>query len=384
MRRNGPKTSGNDAPARPVTMRDIARRLGVSRPAVSAALSDRPYTIALSDGLRGRIRRAAAAMGYRPNVLARSFIKQRSYLVGFLGRREYFLYALETLGAIESVLDGKGYSLLAFLHGDTPEDQGRHLQRCLERRVDGLIVAGAPGKSKSRLDLQIGDLRRRGLPLVQIYRRTFRGVPVVMGDDRAVGYLATRHLIGLGHRRIVHYTHEDYLDRACPPRDRDARDRYEGYARAMREAGLEAAVATFPTRDYFPLTGGYAPGAAAGAAGVVRHPARFTAAVCFCDYVALGLLRGLRALGRRVPEDLSIVGCDDIDLSRASEPPLTTLAPPIGRIGREAAGRVLDLMEGRAVSDLVLQPEIVVRGSSGRAGRQAFRTRRPRRTPGAP
>jgi LacI family transcriptional regulator len=347
-------------------MRDIARRLGVSRPAVSAALSDRPYTIALSLALRDRIRRAATDMGYRRNFLAQSFIKQRSYLVGFLGRREYFLYAYETLSGIESVLDEKGCSVLAFLHGDTPEDQGRHLQRCLDRRVDGLIVAGAPEGRRGRIARPLGELQAKGLPIVQVYRRLYPGIPVVMVDDGAIGALATRHLIDLGHRRIVHYTYDDYIDRLEPGRNRDARERYEGYARTMREAGLEPAVATFPTSRYHPLSGGHAPGAASEAASVLSPSARFTAAVCFNDYVALGLLKGVRALGRRVPEDLSIVGYDDIDLSRAAEPPLTTLAPPVREIGREAAARILDLIEGRPVKDLVFRPALLSRDSTAR------------------
>jgi LacI family transcriptional regulator len=286
--------------------------------------------------------------------------------VGFLGRREYFLYAYETLSGIESVLDGKGFSVLAFLHGDTPEDQARHLQRCVDRRVDGLIVAGAPEGRRGRIARTLEGLRAGGLPIVQVYRRLYPRLPVVMVDDRAIGAAATRHLMGLGHRRIVHYTYDDYVDRLEPGRNRDARDRYEGYAGAMREAGLEPAVVTFPTGRYHPLSGGYAPGAAEGAAAVLDHPARFTAAVCFNDYVALGLMKGARTLGRLVPEDLSITGYDDIDLSRAAEPPLTTLAPPVREIGREAAARVMEMIEGRPAEDLVFQPAHLPRGTVAR------------------
>jgi LacI family transcriptional regulator len=345
-------------------MDDIARRLGVSRPAVSAALADRAYTIALSDALRGRIRRAADTMGYRRNVLARSFIKQRSYLVGFLGRREYFLYAYETLIGVEEALDPAGCSVLSFLHGDTPEDQRRHLQRCVDRRVDGLVVAAAPEGRGGRTVRLVEGLRSKGLPVVQVYRRLLPGVPVVMADDHAIGTLATRHLLELGHRRIVHYTYDAYVDRRNPGQDRDARDRHAGYARAMREAGLTPAVVTFPAARYFPLDTGCAPGAMEGAARVARHPARFTAAVCFNDYTALGLLRGLRQAGVRVPEDFSIIGYDDIDLARASDPPLTTLAPPLRKIGAEAARRVLDLIDGRPATDLLFEPGLRVRGTT--------------------
>ncbi len=361
----------NDDGARPVTLRDIARRLGVSRPAVSAALSDRRSTIGLSDALRARIRREAVALGYRPNLLARSFIKQRSYLVGFLGRAEYFLYAYETLSAVERVLDPAGFSILSFLHGDTGEDQQRHLQRCLDRRVDGLIVAAAAEGARGPMAGQVAALRRSGFPLVQIFRRLLPDVPVVMTDDRAIGYRATRHLLALGHRRIAHYTYDAYGDRRNPGHDRDAKDRHAGYAQAMREAGLTPAVVTYPASRYFPLDAGFAPGAREGASRVARHPARFTAAVCFNDYTALGLLRGLRAAGVRVPEDFSIVGYDDIDLARAADPPLTTLAPPLGRIGAEAARRVLDLLAGRPAANLLLEPGLRVRGTTAPPSRRS-------------
>jgi LacI family transcriptional regulator len=358
------RRDGTDVRVRPVTMRDIARRLGVSRPAVSAALSDRPYTIALSDALRGRIRRAAAGLGYRRNLLARSFILQRSFLVGFLGRAEYFLYAYETLIGVEEALDPAGCSVLSFLHGDTPEDQRRHLQRCVDRRVDGLVVAAVPEGRGGQASRLVADLRAKGIPAVQVYRRLLPRVPVVMVDDTAIGYLATRHLLALGHRRIVHYTYDAYPDRQNPGRDLDARDRHAGYVRAMREAGAKPEVMTFPTARYFPLDAGYAPGAREGASRVAAHPARFTAAVCFSDYVALGLLRGLREAGLRVPQDFSVVGYDDIDLARASDPPLTTVAPPLRQIGREAARRVLDLIAGRPAKDLLFEPALRERGTT--------------------
>ena len=358
------RRDGTDGGARPVTLRDIARRLGVSRPAVSAALSDRRSTIGLSDALRARIRREAVALGYRPNLLARSFIKQRSYLVGFLGRAEYFLYAYETLSAVERVLDPAGFSILSFLHGDTGEDQRRHLQRCLDRRVDGLIVAAAAEGARGPMAGRVAALRRAGFPLVQVFRRLLPGVPVVMADDGAIGYRATRHLLAHGHRRIVHYTYDAYADRRNPGRDRDAKDRHAGYVRAMREAGQTPAVVTFPAARYFPLDAGFAPGALEGAVRVARHPARLTAAVCFNDYVALGLSRGLQRAGVRVPADFSIVGYDDIDLARASDPPLTTLAPPLRMIGEEAARRVLGLMEGRPATDLLFEPALRDRGTT--------------------
>jgi LacI family transcriptional regulator len=344
-----------------VTLKEIAARVGVSRPAVSAALSDRVSTIVLSAPLREKIRRTAAEMGYRRNLLAESFTQQRSFLVGVLGRREFALYAMDLMAGIEPVLDARGVAPLAFLHGATADDQERQLQRCLDRRVDGLIVAGAPG---GRLPARIEELRRKKFPIVQLFRPTFSKVPVFGVDDEQVGLLQTRYAIELGHRRIVHVTHDEVEASGKPIEHRDARGRLAGYARAMREAGLKPVSLTFPASKYFPLVGGGSPGAADCAARLLGHSGRFTAAVCFSDYVAIGLLRGVGALGRRVPADLSVVGMDDVEMASASEPALTTLAPPIAAIGRAAAGAVLDLLDGKRVSNCEFEPEIVPRAST--------------------
>lgn len=329
---------------KPITLREIAEKLGVSRPAVSAALSEKRTTIHLSAALRARIRKAAETLGYRRNVVAESFIQRRSFLVGFLGRREYFLYAMDTLAGIEPVLDAAGLATLSFLHGNTAEEQERQLRRCLERRVDGLIVAGAPEDPGGILAARIEELRRRGVPLVQVYRKTFPRIPSVRVDDERIGWLQTRRLLELGHERIVHVTHDAY--RAGTKEHLDARGRWEGYARAMREAGLKPAVETFPATRYFPLTGGRAAGARD-----VRIGGRYSAAACFNDYVALGVMDGLRALAY---EDVAVLGYDDVEAAAAAG--LSTFAPPMKALGRAAAEAVLAQIGGRKAVDVLLEP----------------------------
>lgn len=346
---------------RPVTLKEIAAKVGVSRPAVSAALSDKKSTIVLSAALRERIRRTAAEMGYRRNVLAESFTQRRSFLVGVLGRREYGLYAMDLLAGIEPVLDARGVAPLALLHGTTAADQERQLQRCLDRRVDGLIVAGAPGGG---LAARIEELRRQGFPLVQLFRRTFPKVPLIRVDDERIGRMQARYALELGHRRIVHVTHDGVHAPGRPIEHRDARERAAGCARALRQAGLAPATLTFPASRYFPLTGGACPGAAEAAARLLGHAARFTAATCFSDHVALGLLRGVRALGRSVPGDLSVIGTDDVEMAAGSEPALTTLRRPTAAIGRAAASAVLDLIDGKRAGDVDLEPELIPRAST--------------------
>jgi len=348
--------------AKRVTMKDIARAAGVSRPAVSAALSSKASTIALGPETRRRIKALAEQMGYQRNILARSFIEQKSYLVGFISREEHFVYALATTKGIEEVLENLDYSLLIFYGGNTPAEQTRHLKRSMARKVDGLIVSTAPEPPGGPNRDEIWKARETGLPVVQVYRKIIPDIPVVMTDDRTIGKLATQHLIGLGHRRIAHFTHDQYTDEATYGQNLDALQRYQGYEQAMRDAGLEPIVVTYPAATYGGL--GYSRGARQYAERLANHPARFTAATTFADFVAVGLLKGLQDLKLRVPDDISIVGYDDIEAATVVDPPLTTLRQQSRQIGREAVRMVLDMMADKAVSDVILEPELVVRAST--------------------
>src|ERR1700733_9471623 len=126
--------------AEQITMAHVAERAGVSRSAVSAAFSDRTSTAVLRSETRRRILAAADELGYRPNILSRSFIKQRSYLIGMLGREGFFLFLLGTIKGIEDVLEDTDYSLLTMYRGNDVAEQAQHLRKCDSRRVDGIII----------------------------------------------------------------------------------------------------------------------------------------------------------------------------------------------------------------------------------------------------
>lgn len=341
-------------------MADVAKRAGVSKALVSVALSGRDCTVSLSEETRRRILAIVEELGYRPNRLAQSLATRRSFLVAMLGREAYFVFALETIKGIEEVLRERHYSLLTYYDGSWAEDQGRHLHLALERQVDGLIVAGAPEAADGPNHRKIADLRRQGLPMVQLYRRIYPGIPVVMADDELAGYLAARHLLELGHRRIAHVTHQGYEDLDLPGMHADACLRAQGYRRAMREARLKPEVLTYkaellPGIDYTQAVQPLLPRLQAGG---------FTAATCFCDYAAISLCQQLQAAGVRVPEEFSVVGYDDAPSSAIVSPSLTTLGPPLRDLGRTAALRFFDLMEGRVAGDAVFAPQMVVRNST--------------------
>lgn len=358
-----------------VTMAQVARRAGVSRSAVSAAISNRPTTVGLNPKTRAQILKVAEQLGYRPNILSRSFIKQKSFLIGMLGSEDFFLFALETIKGIEDILETTDYSLLTFYNGSRAGDQAKHLQKSISRCVDGMIVVAAPEPQDGPNHRLVKQLRDGGMPIVQIYRRMFPDVPVVVMDDEQSGYLAARHLIELGHRRIAHVTHSRYRDEEMPGLEADARRRCDGYLRAMREAAIEPVVITFDRSGFFGLGANDYTGYCADAARQLAAASpRFTGITTFNDYTSLGLLHNLTEMGVSVPEDISLVGYDNVEAGMLMRPALTTVRPKLFDLGRLAGKMILQMMEGQSVADVVLMPELMVRESTARPARIAAQT----------
>jgi LacI family transcriptional regulator len=348
-----------------VTMAQVARRAGVSRSAVTAALSQRATTVGLNPDTRAQIRKIAEELGYRPNLLSRSFIKQKSYLISMLGSEAFFLFALETIRGIEDVLEQSEYSLLAFYHGSDSVDQTKHLQKSLSRRVDGLIIVGAAECADGPNHRLLREMQQSGMPVLQIYRRTFLGVPAVLMDEEKAGFLSTRHLIERGHRHIAHVTYREYRDELLPGTHVEAKLRCDGYVRAMREAGLEA---TILTHHQFGENGSglddFMSRCSEPARRLAESRPRITGVTTFNDYTAIGLLHNLREMGVSVPGDISIIGYDNAEAGMLMRPSLTTVRPRLLDIGHIAGDAILQMLEGRAVHDVVLEPELVVREST--------------------
>ncbi len=345
-----------------VTMADVARRAGVSRSAVSAAFSDRETTVGLNPATRVQILKAADELGYRPNILSRSFIKQKSFLIGLLGREVFFLFALDTIKGIEDVFEATDYSLLTYYHGSWAGDQAKHLRKSIARRVDGMMIVGAPEPADGPNRRLVRQLREGGMPILQLYRRIFDEIPVVMMDDEQAGYISTIHLLRLGHRRIAHVTYVGYRDDVLPGTEDEALRRSDGYVRAMREAELEPAILTFDRGDMRGYPNDYTDVCAPAVRQLVDG--RFTGITTFNDYTTIALMNNLRGMGVRVPDDVSIVGYDNAEAGILMRPALTTIRPKLFEIGRLAGEMILKMLDDKPVHDIVLEPELVVRGST--------------------
>src|SRR3954471_3820997 len=332
--------------SRAVVMADVARLAGVSQQTVSRVLNQSPH---VRPDTRERVLEAIRRLGYRPNRLPRAPGTRRTRTLGVLAFDTTLFGPASTLLAIERAAHDAGYSVS--IAGLRALDAGTLLgavERLREQGVDGVLVI-APQESAAGGLLQ---LAAHDIPVVATEAGPAGGVPLVAVDQVAGARLATEHLLALGHRTVWHV--------AGPPDWPEAQDRVRGW-----RAALEAAGAPVPP----PLPGDWS--ARSGyALGQLLGPA--TAVFAGNDQMALGVLRALHELGRRIPEDISVVGFDDIPEAAYFTPPLTTVRQRFDEIGRRALGLLVEQIEhGTRRAGETVAPELVVRASSGAAGEES-------------
>jgi len=337
-----------------VTIREVARRAGVSTATVSRILSgastSRPATVAA-------VRAAAQALDYRPSSIARSLKTHSTGTLGLIVTDVHNPFFPELVRAVEDAAWERGLRIMLCNGARDPRREADYLTLLQERRVDGLIVAAG-----HVTDEYAAELARTAVPVVIVNsERDDLAVPTIVSDNRAGGRLAAEHLLGHGHRNVAIVT--------GPPEDADAEDRIDGALEALVTAGIG--------RDQVPVIVGIGPGA--GTQTVDRLLADrpdVSALICFNDVTAIEVIRALRAGGRRVPEQISVIGFDDIDAAAWVEPPLTTIVQQKGEMGRWAVRRLVESITGAAghaghAERVVLPVWLCVRGSTGPAPRPA-------------
>lgn len=301
------------------TIAQVAARAGVSTATVSRVLSGRSQG---RHGTRERVLEAVAALDYRPSDVARSLKRRATRTIGLLVTDIQNPYFPQLVRAIEDRAHASGYALLLGNGTDDPEREAAYLESLAARRVDGLIIAA------SRLTRRHATaLERSRTPTVLVNCEVPDGRwPAAMSANRDGGRIATEHLAALGHRHLGLVTVEG---------EAAAEERAAGIDDVLRTAPAGTALTTQVS------AAGVVAGEASARRLLERHP-DVTGVVCYNDALALGVLRGVRATGRRVPQDVSVVGFDDIDLAAVAEPPLTTVAQDIRGLGRWAVGRLLE------------------------------------------
>lgn len=334
-----------------MTLRDLAKRLGVNPSTVSRVLNRDP-NVRISETSRARILDLAAATGYRPNRLARSLKLQRTHVIGMLIPDVTNPLFSALFRAVDEVASATGYQVILCNTGDSPVRLEQHLEALSEGHVDGVLIATA-----HRTDPVIEKLRYRRLPYVLVNRRrdgdedTF-----IIPDDRNGARVAIEHLVSLGHRRIAHIAGFLEISRSA--------DRLNGYREAMESFSLEPMVWLTPAAGLDEVAGEM------GLVELLKSPQRPTAIFAANDLAAVGVIASARHMGLEVPRDLSVIGCDDIPMSKYIEPSLTTVRYPFHEVGRRATEQLVGLIQGEFRGNehraqIVLPVELVPRGSVG-------------------
>jgi LacI family transcriptional regulator len=331
-----------------VTIRDVARVAQVHPGTVSRALNEQTRAL-VNDETADRVLRAAEELGYRPNPIARGLKTNRSYTIGVLIPDITNPLFPPILRGIEDRLDDAGYTSLIVNTENDADRERSHLEALRLRQVDGFISATA------RLDREVlADLGARGTPLVLV-NRSFEdaSVPAVAVDDREGTRLAVDHVARLGHERIAHL--------AGPQNTSTGHRRYLGFLEAMQTAGLSTDDAPVSFSAWFTEEEG-----ARLCAELLDRSPELTAIIAANDLLAIGCYDVLAERGMRCPEDISIVGFNDMPLVDRLQPPLTTVRVPQREIGMAAADLLLERLaedEG-PVREILLEPTLVVRAST--------------------
>ncbi len=335
----------------PVTLKDIAREAGVSIATVSKVLRDEPETF-IGARTRDKVVTVARQLGYRQNLHARTLRLGKSELIGLMAYDVTTRVALLRLQAADRAIRERGYRTAVWIAAARQDAELRALEECQSSMADGLLLI----QPSAELTVEaLKPLLESGIPVVTMAQVPGVDLDCVTVDRKVGGYLAIDHLIRLGHRRIA-YIHGDQ-------RYETDRSRTEGYVQAFTEHGLEV------DRTLFVEAGaGYRNGYRA-AQELLSRGGDQTAVFCNNDENAIGAMRAFREAGLRIPEDLAVVGFDNLEASEFAPVPLTTISQPIEEQSHLAVERLFqrlepgfDAPEPHFVS---LPPQLVIRESCG-------------------
>jgi LacI family transcriptional regulator len=345
-----------------VTIAEVARVAGVSKATVSVVLNGRTDAVAISQATQATVIETARRLGYTPNYAARALRRQRSGVVNLLISTLINPYFTEITAAAHTAAEARDYQL-NIIDVSQPGTKSRALEQLRGGGADGVIVAtGLSNTQGADLDL-LQEMVRRGLPAVLLLDRSpDPAIPGIRVDHEAGIYLGVRHLLDLGHRRIGFLTVEGTYP--APSDEVTSRaDRFRGYQRALREAGLSFE----PAWLYQGQSATLAVGQTLTHALLASPAPRPTALIAANDQLAIGALRAAYEAGARVPDDLAVVGFGGIELGRYTTPALSTVDNPRAMMGQLATETLLDLLRGIAPAEIerIVPIRFLVRESCG-------------------
>lgn len=313
------------------TIKDIAKRAGVSVTTVSRALNG--YSD-VNENTRRKIQGIAKELDYSPNIVARSLVMNKTKTIGLLVSgmfRESVKdnFTLEVLSGVNDYVGQQDYDLILFSTNTAKQKEKTYTQLCRERRVDGVIIQGIKTD-----DPYLKEVVESNIPCVMI------DIPI---EKETVGYVTTDNIQG-AKQAVSHLVKNNHRNIAFVNGHNKAfvsQKRLIGYLEAMNEAGL-------PTNENWIIDGGFSEGQAEKVTkALLSENPSITAIFCASDLMALGAMKAAKQLGLEVPKQLSVIGYDDIVLSSYTSPSLTTINQGIYKLGYEASKLLIDLLEGQ-------------------------------------
>jgi LacI family transcriptional regulator len=350
------KAATEPVPGQTISLRTLGEYLNLSPATISLVLNNAPGVRSIPQETRDRVTEAAAKFDYRPSFYARSLRKKQTFSIGVLVPDLNDHYATQVLAGMEELLIEEGYFYLTASHRRKPDLIEEYPRLLLDRCVEGFILIDTVLEHSLKV------------PTVAVAgHRKFEAVTNVVLDQQRAAELALRHLYQLGHRRIAFMRGGSHSS--------DADERWECQMAAARELKLDVPdelKVAITLRGSNPEIG-FGP-----AVELINRGVEFTALFCYNDVSAFGAIRALMDHGLRVPEDISVVGFDDIQSAAFHNPSLTTIRQPLNQMGGVAARILLQRIRGQATfpDSVPILPELVIRESTSRPGSRRSRSKR--------
>jgi DNA-binding LacI/PurR family transcriptional regulator len=330
-----------------VTLKAVAQHVGLTPGTVSAVLNDAPSARSIPQETKNRIHAAAKELNYRPNFFARTLRNKRTYTIGVIAEEIGDSYGSAIISGIEQHLRKNGYFFLTVAHRHDPELLGQYSRMLSERGVEGIIT----------VDTTVNEAP--SLPTVAVAgHKKLKGVTNIVLDHRHAATLALQYLKDQSHERIAFMKGN--------PLSSDSADRWDAICEVAKQLGLKIdcdLVAQIESDDATPMLG------YPYAKQLISRGKPFTALFAYNDISAMGAIRALQEQGLRVPQDVSVMGFDDIPGAAFHTPSLTTVRQPLNRMGQVAAQSLLERIEGKKAypAEIAIEPELVVRESTSKA-----------------
>ena len=332
-----------------VRMKDIAKDLGLSVVTISKVLRDHPD---IAEETRERVMKRVKELDYQPNLMARSLVTGRSYLIGLVVPSLLHSFFAEVAVALSAEVGKRGYSLLLASSDEEPEVEAREIQQMMARHLDALVIATCASDART-----IERLERAGRAYVLIDRAVEGAQGNFVGiDDYAAGRMATEHLIAQGCRRIAHIR---------GPRVGTAEARLRGYRDALASHGIAFHEELLTVGEH--VDSDATRHGAEAMRRLLGAPERPDGLFTFNDPLAIGAMQAALEAGLRIPEDLAVMGCGNLHFDNLLRVPLSSMDQQSAEIGRRTAAIVLERIESRVKPEpkrVILEPKLMARASS--------------------